>query len=1022
MRGISSWAIRHPVPVLVLFTILAFAGIRGYGTLRINNLPDMEFPTITVSVSQPGASPTELETQVTDIVENAVMTLAGIESVTSSVNEGSSSTSIEFGLDVDVDRAYEDVVRAVAGVQDNLPQGIPQPIVSRVEVGANPILAYAVKADGLDPDQLSWLVDNNIGKDLLAVEGVSKVTRLGGVSRAIVADLGMDRLAAHGLTVQDVNAALAQWNLNQTGGRAVVDGREQSIRTVGRVSSVEDLKSIRIGGGVSLSDVATIQDTWEEPRAKAAVNGRDAVAFEVYPSKTASQVHVAELVREAVAGMEGKYPGVQLTEVNAASDFVVQSYEAAVEALWVGALLAVLVVWAFLRDFRATMVAALAMPLSLVPTFAVMSWLGLSLNNITLLALSLVVGILVDDAIVEIENIVRHMRKDGKSAYSAAIEAADEIGLAVVATTMTIVAVFVPVSFMPGIPGKFFMSFAVVTCVSVLFSLLVARTLTPLLGAFFFRSSSSHAEEGHGRVTDWYIAFLGIAMRFRWTTMLAGAAFLAGSVFLAMQLKTEFMPATDRGQTVMSVSLESGSTLDATDRVVSEIQRRLEGDPSIERIFSTIGSGIDAGGGPRRNNRADVSSARVTVTLKPRSQRSETQQEFERRISDTVRSIPGARIQYSGLGYSGASISVTLAGEDSDLLAVTAEKLAEEMGAVPGLSNAASTAQASKPEIVVTPRNDVSADVGITVSQIASALNMATLGPSDSSLAKFNLGDRQIPILPRIDPADISTPEDIAALPVKASNATVPLGMLAEVGFGSGPSSIRHVDGRRSVTVRADLNGLTLGEAQAKVAGLAVMKNLPDGIRQLEQGDSKRLRELFSGFAFAFATGVLLMYLTLVLLFNSFLQPLTILIALPLSIGGAMSFLWVTGASLAMSVLIGVLLLLGIAAKNSILMVDYAIMARAEGVPRLEALLDAARKRVRPIIMTSIAMCAGMMPIALGIGADSESRAPMALAVIGGLVSSTTLSLVYVPVFYTLVDDLESLLRRLFGRFVNAPE
>lgn len=1024
MKGLSSWAIRHPVPVLVLFAVLAFAGVRGYGTLRINNLPDMEFPTVTVTVSQPGASPSELETQVTNVVENAVMTLEGVESVTSSVSEGASSTSVQFALDVDVDRAYEDVARAVSSVQDNLPQGIPQPVVARVEVGANPILAYAVKAEGLDPDQLSWLVDGKIGKDLLALDGVSKVTRLGGVNRAVIADLKMDRLAAHGLTVQDVNAALAQWNLNQTGGRAVVDGKERSIRTMGRVSSVGDLKDLKVGGGVKLSDLATVRDAWEEPRAKASVDGKDAVAFEVYPSKSASQVQVARIVRAAVPDIEARYPGVRLTEVNSASDFVVESYDAAIEALWVGALLAVLVVWAFLRDVRATLAAAVAMPLSLVPTFAVMSWLGLSLNGITLLALSLVVGMLVDDAIVEIENIVRHMRRDGRSPYSAAIEAADEIGLAVVATTMTIVAVFVPVSFMPGIPGKFFMSFAAVTCVSVLFSLLVARTLTPLMGAFLFRKSDgqSHSEEGHGALTRWYVAFLGVAIRFRWPTMLAGAAFLAGSVVLASHLKTEFMPVTDRGQTVISVSLEAGSTLDQTDRVVGEIQRRLQGDPAVVRVFSTIGGGIDAGGGPKRNSKADVSSATVTVTLKPRSERNATQQQFERRISRDIRSIPGARIQFSGLGYSGASISVTLAGENSELLAETAERLAGEMSAVPGLSNAASTAQASKPEIAVVPRNDIAADVGVTVSQLATALNMATLGPADSALAKFNLGDRQIPILPRIDPADVSTPEDISALPVKAAGATVPLGLLAEVKLGSGPSSISHVDGRRSVTVKADLSGLTLGEAQAKVAQLPVMKSLPDGVRELEQGDSKRLRELFSGFAFAFATGILLMYLTLVLLFNSFLQPLTILIALPLSIGGAMSFLWVTGSSLAMSVLIGVLLLLGIAAKNSILMVDYAIMARAEGMPRLDALLDAARKRARPIIMTSIAMCAGMLPIALGIGADAESRAPMALAVIGGLVSSTTLSLIYVPVFYTLVDDLEGLLRRLFGGLVNGPE
>jgi len=1024
VNGISSISIRHPVPVIVLFLVLTFAGVLGYGSLRINNMPDMEFPTITVSVSQHGAAPSELETQVTEIIENAVKALAEVESVTSSISEGSSITTIEFDMNVDVDRAFNDVQKEVNSVRSSLPAGIETPVISRLEVGTNPILAYAVEAPGMSPDEISWLVDDRIGKALLQVDGVSQVSRLGGVNRAVIVDLDMDKVAAYGLTVSDVNAALSAWNTNASGGRLTIGGREQSVRTVGRVDKVEDLENMLIragdGSSVRLADLAAVRDMWEEPRTLARINGKETVAFQVYPAKNASQVHVADRVRERIGNLRTELDGVVITEVSSASDFVVESFHAALEALVIGALLAVVIVWFFLKDIRATLISATALPLSLIPTFAFMAWTGLSLNGITLLALSLVVGILVDDAIVEIENIVRHMRKGGMSAFEAAIEAADEIGLAVVATTMTIVAVFVPVAFMSGIPGKFFMSFGLVTCVSVLFSLLVARTLTPMMAAYLLKADANHhEEEARGKLLDFYLRLLSLALRHRGKTVVLGVAFFAGSIWLGMLLPTEFMPATDRGETSISVRLEDGASLERTDRAIMEIISRIEDHPAVESIFSTIGGGIQTGGGPQRNSRSSTSSGTVTVTLKPRAERNVTQQEFEAEIGNALASVPGARIQFSGMGYSGASVSVTLTGENSDLLAETAVNLADEMMSVSGLSNATTTAEASKPEIIVRPDNGISAELGTTVAEIAAALSLSTLGPSDSQVAKFNLGDRQVPIVTTIDTDRIADLDGIAMLPVRVGQLVLPLSAIAEISYGSGPSTIRHVEGERSVTVQADLSGITLGEAREFISRLETMKNLPDGITEREQGDSKRLRELFSSFGTAMIIGVVLMFMTLVLLFNSFLQPITILMALPLSVGGAMAFLYVTGASLAMSVLIGILLLMGIAAKNSILLVDYVIIARKDGMARQEALLDSARKRVRPIIMTSVAMSAGMLPIALGIGADAESRAPMALAVIGGLASSTALSLVFVPVVYTLMDDLEGFLARKFSRIVT---
>ncbi|KQT52782.1 MULTISPECIES: efflux RND transporter permease subunit [unclassified Aureimonas] len=1020
MNGISAWSIRNPIPTIVLFLTLAFTGLWGFGQLRVNTMPDIDFPMVTVTVVQTGASPTEIETQVTDLVENAVQTLSGVESVTSTISEGASTTAIEFTLDMDLMQATDDVRNAVDSIASDLPDAAETPLVARVDAGDFAILTYVVDAPALSPDDLSWKIDNDVAKALLAVDGVSKITRSGGVSRAILVKLDPDRLNALGVTVGDISRALAAQNVNQSGGRTVVGAAEQSVRTLGRVDSIEALREtpIAITGGQSmrLADFGEIVDGWEEPRSRARLDGREVVAFSVYSAKGSSEIAVTNAVRAAIGTLDAADAGASYAEVTSSSTFVQESYDAAFEALWLGAVLAIVVVFLFLRDIRATLVAATALPLSLIPTFAVMAWLDLSLNTITLLALSLVVGILVDDAIVEIENIVRHMRRSGKSAYEAAIEAADEIGLAVVATTMTIVAVFVPVAFMPGIPGKLFVSFAIAVCVSVLFSLLVARTLTPLMGAYFVKASGA---DSHDDTPGWVFLYLRIlrqALRFRWITVLLGIAFFAGSVFLATKLPTEFMPASDQGRSIVSVALQPGSTLAETDAVTKAVSAKLKSQPEVASVFASIGATTEGGMGPvRMGAGASVVTATVTANLKPREERTVSQQDFEARSVHLFDDIPGARIQFGADGQSGSKVEITLVGENSELLTATAAELAAGMRGIAGLSNPISDAATAKPELVITPDKAKMASVGVTSAEIASLLNIATLGDADRALAKYNLGDRQIYVIPTLSDAARGDLSILSSLSVRGSVATVPLGSIADFSFGAGPTSINHVDGERTVSVEAELNGLTLGEARAAIEALPVMKTLPAGIHERTQGDAKRMAELFSGFTTAIAVGILLMFGTLVLLFNSFLQPVTILTALPLSIGGAFGFLYVTGASIAVSVLIGVLLLMGIAAKNSILLVEYAILARRSGTDRHTALIEAATKRARPIVMTSIAMAAGMAPIALGIGADAESRAPMAIAVIGGLLSSTVLSLVYVPAVYTVVDDIE----RVLGRWLK---
>ncbi|NDW03922.1 efflux RND transporter permease subunit [Jiella pacifica] len=1022
MSNISAWAIRHPLPTIVLFLALAIAGMWGFTQLRINNMPDIDFPMVRVTITQTGASPTEIETQVTDLVENAVASIANVESVTSTISEGASVTAIEFQLGTNLIEATDDVQNAIDGIQSQLPDAAETPIVSRVNVGDNAILTYVVDAPGMSPDELSWYVDDALSKSLLGVEGVSKIERSGGVNRAILVKLDPTRIDSYGTTVGAVTTALAAQNLNQAGGRTIIGGTEQSVRTLGSAGSIAELADtpIAIGSGksVRLADLGEIVDGWEDPRNRARLDGKEVVAFQVYSAKGSSQIGVTEAVREAVKTIGAKNAAVSFSEVTSSSDFVQESYDAAIEALWLGALLAVAVVFLFLRDLRATLVAATALPMSLVPTFFVMEWLDLSLNNITLLALSLVVGILVDDAIVEIENIVRHMRESGKSAYQAAIEAADEIGLAVVATTATIIAVFVPVAFMPGIPGQLFVSFAIAVCVSVLFSLIVARLLTPLMGAYLVKAGSGHSEDDAPRWVPAYLAVLRHALRFRWLTALLGIAFFAGSVYVAVGLPTEFMPASDRGRSLVSVELVPGSTLDDTDAVVRQVGEILQKQPEVASVFASIGTASEGGGGPQRSTTASVNSATVTANLVARDQRDVSQQEFEKRLADVFDGIAGARIQFGADNQSGSKVKITLAGADSEKLSETANQLAAEMRAVPGLLNPISDAAAAKPELVVKPDKQRMAELGITASDVARLLSVATIGANDAALAKYSLGDRQVYIVPTLTDDARGDLTRIEALKIAGTSGTVPLGAIASFEFGAGPTTITHYGGDRTASVEAELSGLTLGEAQQAIAALPAMKTLPDGIYEKAQGDTKRMNEMFSGFVMAMATGVLLMFATLALLFNSFLQPVTILTALPLSIGGAFGFLWLTDSAVAISVLIGVLLLMGIAAKNSILLVEYAIVARRGGQDRYGALMDAAKKRARPIVMTSIAMAAGMAPLALGLGADAETRAPMAIAVIGGLVSSTLLSLVYVPVIYTLMDDLERVLGRWLGKLL----
>jgi HAE1 family hydrophobic/amphiphilic exporter-1 len=1012
IQNISASSIRKPIPAIVFFILMTFAGLLGFKKLGINQFPDVDIPYVTVTVTDPGAAPAELETQVTRIIENSVATVGDVVHITSNVQDGVSSTTVEFVFGKNIDRAVNDVRDAVTRVRSDLPGSVNEPVITRSTTTGGAMLTYTVKGAGKSPAELSWFVDNQISKTLLTVPGVGQVKRVGGVDREVVITLRPERLASYGITAAEISRQLKSINQDVPGGKATVGRMEQSIRTLGSAQSVDTLRDMQItlkdGRAVRLSDLGSVEDSFADPAQDAYVNGERVVAFQVLRAVGSSSVDVARKVERAISQIGQDHPQVKVSLFTSTVGFTLESYHASIEALWLGALLAVVVVFWFLRDWRATLISAIAMPLSVIPTFYFMSWLGFTLNLITLLGLSLVVGILVDDAIVEVENIVRHIRM-GKTPMQAALEAADEIGLAVVATTLTIVAVFIPVSFMSSVPGQFFRQFGISVAIAVVFSLLVARLLTPVMGAYFLKPTDekhhpSKTMAAYLRLVDW-----GLANRKR--ALLSGGVLLAATVALMPFLAKTFIPASDRGQVIINLELAPGAPLEETVAAAEAARQIIARHKEVTGVLAVIGAGaqLDAIG---TSSTGEVRAGTMTVKLVPESQRKLSQREFERLIGPELAAIPGLRVRFGG-GEAGETYQLVLVSDSPVSLDKAAEAVEREMRAIPGVGNAAATSGLRRPEIAIRPDASRAADLGVTAGDIATTVRVGTIGDSSTQLPKFNLEDRSIPIRTQIERAARADLDELKLLRVPtADGRSVPLDTVAQLEMGSGPAQITRFDRRRSVTIKADIAGVPLGTVQEQIQSLPSVRNLPADVKQKPYGDSERMNELFGEFTIAIVAGVLLVYCVLVLLFHDFAQPLTIMAALPLSIGGAVGLLLGAGEALSLPAIIGILMLMGIVTKNSILLVEYALVELEKGTARREALIDACSKRAQPIIMTTVAMGAGMLPIALKIGADADFRAPMAIAVIGGLITSTLLSLFYVPVVFTYVDDLKRWLTR----------
>jgi multidrug efflux pump subunit AcrB len=1017
-----TWSIRNPVPVIVIFTALTIAGLISFPRLGVQDRPDIEFPAVVVTVTYGGVAPSQLESEVTRKVEDAVMTIAGIEQLRSTVNEGVSTTMIEFRFGTDMSEALDDVRDSLTRIRPDLPQDANEPIISRTTTAGLPMVTWSVASDRMSDTELSWFVDLVVTRELTAVPGIGRVNRVGGVSREIRVDLDPDRMAALGATASEVSRQLRRIQAEYPGGEGRVGGLEQTVRTTGILKSVNDLAALPIvlpdGRSIRLDTIAEIRDQASEQRQMALLNGKPVVGFEIVRAWGASALDVADEARNTVEQLSAKYPQVKFAEVSSTVDYIQTSFDSSMEMLIEGAILAVLVVWLFLRDWRATLVSAIALPLSIIPTFWVIYALGFTLNILTLLALTLVVGILVDDAIVEVENIVRHLRQ-GKRPRDAAMEAAIEIGLAVVATTFTICAVFIPVAFMSGISGEFFAPFGVTVTVAVLFSLLVARMLTPMMAANLLKPHDRPVREP--RLLTWYLQRIRWCLQHRWTTLAVATVALVAMLSMFPLLSQGFAPAGDNGFTRLAVELAPGSTLDDTLAASEAVRARLAPMPEVRSIYTAIGSAGGGGMGPGAGTTAGaVRRATMTILLDNPEGTRGAQQAFERKAAAVLRDVPGVRLQFQGAG--GDRLNITLAGDDPQRLADAAAAAEREIRVFPGIGTVTSSAALLKPEIVIRPLADRAAELGVTTETIGLVTRIATTGDVETGLAKFNLDNRQIPIRVRLNDTARGNLERIRMLSVPGKAGPVPLMNVADVALGAGPVEITRVDRSRNITIDASLNGLPLGDTLDAIEALPSLRNLPEGVNLLRTGDAKWIQQLFGNFAMAMAIGVLCIYAVLVLLFHEFIQPLTILSALPPSAAGAVVALLLTGNGLAIPSLIGMLMLMGIVSKNSILLVEYAIMAqRNHGMSRFDALIDACSKRARPIVMTSIAMGAGMTPVAMGWAGDPSFRSPMGIAVIGGLVVSTAMSLFIVPSVFTVVDDGQEFLRRQFRRWRKTP-
>ncbi|MBU0861796.1 MAG: efflux RND transporter permease subunit, partial [Alphaproteobacteria bacterium] len=842
--NMSTWAIRNPVPSIAAFLVLVIVGLFAFRSLPVTQFPNIDVPIINVSVGQAGAAPSELISQVTKPIEDSISAITGVKHITSVATDSSSVTTVEFELSTDSDRALNDVKDAVTRVRAELPDSISEPLVQRLDVTGQAIMTYAVADPSRSIEDLSYFVDEVLNRELQGVTGLGKITRLGGADREIKVELDPQRLLAFGISAASISRQLSATNIDLGGGRGDIGGQEFSIRALGGADTIEQLAatplSLADGRTIRLSDVGEVIDGPSEARSFATLDGQPVVAFGVFRATGASDLSVAERVIERLDEVRAAYPGVEITLIDDATEYTAGNYHSAMETLYEGAALAIIVVFLFLKNWRATLITAVALPLSIIPTFFVMQMLGFSLNTVSLLGITLVTGILVDDAIVEIENIVRHIHM-GKPAYEATEEAAGEIGLTVIAISFTIVAVFAPVSFMSGIAGQYFKQFGLTVAVAVLFSLLVARLITPMMAAYILKDAPNHVAEKDGFIMRGYMRLLTWTLHHRLITMILGLGIFAGSIYSATLLPSEFIPEADEGRLQVSVELPPGGTLAETRTITNEIASRAQDIAEVQNVLVQGGAG------------GNVAKANVTVTLGAKDTRERSQFDIEDDLVARLADIPDARINMLAANGERA-VNVAVLGDDLETVTQAAQELASQMSGVATIKNITNAASLERPELRITPRPQIAAELGITASDLASTIRVLTIGDTDANLAKFSIDGRQIPIVVRIAEDSRRNLELLTSqrIPTQAG-APVPLSVVADVTLANGPSSIERYDRETRITLQADLaDGAVLGQATGSIFALpAAGAELPTGVRVQPTGDAEVQGEVFASFGTA---------------------------------------------------------------------------------------------------------------------------------------------------------------------------
>ena len=1011
--GISGWAVEKPTPVILLFVLLSIAGIASYFALPLSGMPRVELPLVEVRIDQPGATPAELEGNVARRLEDALGELASLNHQTTVIAEGSVTITAEFALEADLDRVTQDVRETVSRVRPELPAAVSEPVIRRVDASGGAQLSYAVRSDRLSAAQLSRYVDDEVRPALLAVDGVQLVTRLGGARREFRVELEPARLAVHGLGVDDVFRQLQGSEANLPGGNIRTEAGDRSIRITGASADAAALGARPLmrasGGPVRLDEVARVFDAGTVADGYALLDGRPVIVIEIAKSRGASEIRMAAGVADALAALERTSAGTHFELFNDAVEYTRENFASARDTLIEGALLTIVVVFLFLRSWRATLVAALAIPFSLLPTFAAMLTLGFSLNIITLLALILVIGILVDDAIVEVENIERRI-EHGETPRDAARNGADAIGLAVIAITFTIVAVFLPVSFIKGVVGQYFREFGLTASIAVVASLVVARLLTPILCAALLKPRR-HAGAGpeESSIVTIYDRILQWTLRRRGVMLLLAAGVMAGTFGLLALIPAGFLPTGKPNAYLVNVQFAPGITHERAVQRAEALRLAVREAPEVARVFVA-----DSG---------TAFTASAVVVLHPRGTRERGNAAIEQDLRARLATLADLRADLL-LGDGAKQMTLSFRSRDAAALDAFIAQLTREAKAVPGLRDVANTAPLPRPGFDLRINANDAALLGVLAQDVATMLTTATYGGLDTLLPRVPVGGEQVPIRIRVAGGTNLDRESLLDLPVRTSDGTtVALRAIAALTPSETPAAIRRLDRERVVELTANLDGITLSEAIEAIAALPAYRAMPAAVHYAEYGDTKFMTEMFVQFGFALIFGLVAVYALLVLLFHDWVQPVTIMTALPLSLGGAAIALLVAGHSLNISTVIGLLMLFAIVGKNSILLVDYIVEDRARGAARDDAVRRAGRERIRPILMTTVAMVGGMLPAAIGFGQDDGFRAPMAIAVIGGLLASTVLSLLFVPTAYTLMDDLERRwLRRIPSNHVPAPE